>query len=720
MRFLGAVLAPSKRNRVPCDERIMRIFPRLNLFPEASSAVFLLVTILGGASREAFADDEARRDSTTLKEIVVEGRGENLIGIAESASQGKVGREILDHRPLLRTGELLETVPGMIVTQHSGDGKANQYFLRGFNLDHGTDFRTTVDGMPVNMPTHAHGQGYMDLNFVIPELVDHIDYKKGVSYAEEGDFATAGAANMFLADALEKNTLQTSYGEYGFFRELATGSVAAGDGKLLYGLEAGYYNGPWDLKQDANRLNGQLRFVTGDKQRGSSITAMAYRSFWDSTDQIPERAVDAGLISPFGRIDPTNGGRTSRYSISGQYHDLRGDDRVRVSAYAISYQLNLFSNFTYALDYPEQGDQFEQVDRRVVFGGESSLERDSHLFGTSGTNTIGVQLRNDIIPSVALKRTSARETFLTTRDDSVYEGSVGVYAKNETVWTEKLRTTTGLRGDLYEFNVNSSNDANSGNEIAGKVSPKGGIVLGPWADTEFYGNAGLGFHSNDARGTTISVDPSTGEKSDPVNPLVLARGAEVGVRTAAIPDVNSTISLWLLDLSSELVFLGDAGLTEPNRASRRMGIELSNFYKPASWLTIDADYSASRARFREDDPAGDYVPGSINQVFTAGISTELPAGFFAGFRTRYFGPRALIEDNSARSSSTFLSNARAGYAFQNLKFTLDILNVFDSGDHDIDYFYRSRLEGEPADGFDDIHFHPVEPREFRGTLSYTF
>ena len=694
---------------------------KTNNFPLFVGVIGCLTFLPGAITPTVAQTDPAPGDSTRLNEILVEGRTENLVGIAESASEGRVGQEEFRKRPFLRTGEILETVPGLIVTQHSGDGKANQYFLRGFNLDHGTDFRTTVDGMPVNMPTHAHGQGYSDLNFVIPELVSSIDYKKGVYYAEEGDFSAAGAANLHLADSLPQGLAQITYGEYNYARAITAKTVKVGQGNLLYGIEAGYYNGPWELNQNANKYSGMLRYSQGDRANGFNLTFLGYRNTWDSTDQIPQRAVNSGSLSPFANLDPTDGGRTGRYSLSGEWRKENGNSSYRANAYAIAYALNLFSNFTYALDDPKNGDQFEQLDRRGIFGGEFSYRNLAKIFDRDSSTTYGVQLRNDIIPDVALKKTRQRQELSTVRNDSVYEGNVGVYAKNETEWTESLRSNIGIRGDVFDFNVDSNRSENSGETVAAKISPKGGLVIGPYEDTEMYLNGGLGFHSNDARGTTLTVDPSSGAPASPVNPLVLAKGAEVGFRSSAVKNLNSTVSFWMLDLASELLFVGDAGLTEPQRASRRAGIEFSNFYKALSWLTLDADYSVSRARFREDDGSGTQIPGSISQVLTTGATVELPNGFFGGLRLRYFGPRPLVEDNSVRSGSTMLVNSRVGYSvLKNLTLTLDCLNLLDSGDHDIDYFYRSRLPGEPVSGVDDVHFHPVEPREFRGTLTWKF
>lgn len=676
-------------------------------------------TSAADTDRSALAQTEAPQELPPV--IVEEGRIQNLVDVAETASEGQVGKAEFESRPILRTGELLETVPGLIVSQHSGTGKANQYYLRGFNLDHGTDFRTEVDGMPVNMPTHAHGQGYTDLNFIIPELVDHIDYKKGVYYAEQGDFSSAGAADFTLNDTLPEGLAKITVGTDDYVRLMTGDSQKVGVGTLLLGLEMEYYEGPWDLGEDFNKINGMARYTIGDSRESLSITAMAYHGVWNSTDQIPERAVNDGLIDRFGNLDSTDGGRTSRYSLSANWKQKTKDEAHDANAYVIDYGLNLYSNFTYFLDDPKNGDQFEQKDRRVIFGGATGHEYYGKLLGKDTSTKVGVQLRNDIIPTVALLRTKERQLVSTTRDDSVEESTVGVYGKNETRWMEKLRTTVGLRADGYYFHVDSSTEENSGTEWTGKISPKGSLVVGPWYGTELYVSGGLGFHSNDARGTTISVSPTSGEPVGSVTPLVLSKGAEVGARTAFTDNLQSTLSFWVLDLGSELVFSGDAGETEPNRASQRYGIELANYYRPLPWISLDADFAATRARFTEDDPAGDRVPGAVETVISSGITLgSLEQGPFGALRLRYFGPRPLIEDNSVRSDSTTLFNARAGYTYQKLQLAVEALNLLNSHDHDIDYFYPSRLPGEPEEGVSDIHYHPVEPFELRVTATYRF
>ena len=652
----------------------------------------------------------------------VDNPAENLVGIAQSASQGAITARQLDERPLMRDGEVLETVPGLIVTQHSGEGKANQYFLRGFNLDHGTDFATTVASMPVNMPTHAHGQGYSDLNFMIPELVTGVQFSKGPYYADQGDFATAGSSNINYANVLERSIAHVELGGEGYARAIFAASPQVGSGHVVAALELAHNDGPWVHPDDYQKINGVLRYSQGDAVNGFSLTAMGYHGQWNSTDQVADRAITSGLIDRFGAIDPTDGGKTYRYSGTGDWQrsSSNGNASTRVTAYGIGYSLNLFSDFTYFLNDPVHGDQMEQADHRFITGGKVSHRRLTRWGGHSVQNTVGVQVRNDDITNVGLYHTQARVRLETRTQAAVLETTAGVYAQNEIEWAPWLRTTVGLRADASRFRVNALDPANSGTTSASLVSPKGGATLGPWKGTEFYVNAGTGFHSNDARGTTVTRDPD-GNPAEPVTPLVRATGAEVGVRTVAIRHFQSTVSVWMLRLASELVFAGDDGTTVPSRPSARRGVEWANYYSPAKWLVFDGDLSWSRARFTEFDPVGQYVPEAVGTVVSAGATIDGYHRAFGSLRWRYFGPRALIEDNSVQSKATSLVNLQGGYQLtKNVKLALDVFNVLNAADSDIDYFYTSRLPGEPLGGVDDIHTHPTLTRTARINLVVGF
>ena len=647
----------------------------------------------------------------TLDPITVTANRFGLIGAADSASEGTVTREQIASRAWLRPGEVLETVPGLIVTQHSGDGKANQFFLRGFNLDHGTDFATFALGVPVNLPTHAHGQGYTDVNFLIPELISSVRYRKGPYSVQQGDFGSAGSASVDYVRRLESSFGELSLGENGFRRLLAATAPQLGPGNLLVGGEGFTNDGPWDVAEDFRKKNAVVRYATGNESDGFDISLLAYDAKWTATDQVAQRAVTNGLVGRFGSLDPTTGGKTSRYALSAQWAARSDDTVTRANAYVVRYRLNLFSNFTYFLDDPVNGDQFEQADRRTYGGG--GLQRTWSLnWGARPVDlTAGVRVRQDDIGSVGLYHTIARQRLETIRADSVTERSIGVFGEAAIKWTPWLRTVTGLRSDWYHFDVEGEAPENSGTRNDSIVTPKATAVFGPFENTEFYLSYGHGFHSNDARGTTQPVDA--------VNPLVRTRGSEVGVRGAWLPGLQTALALWRLDIASELLFVGDAGTTEASRPSRRQGIELANYWSSGKGLLVDADLAWSRARFRDSDAAGNRIPGAIERTASVGVTYDDKGPYYGGVRVRYLGPRPLIENNAVRSSSSTLFNARLGWRpHQRVELVLDVLNLLDREVNDIEYFYESQPAGLAAE--EDRHFHPAEPRTVRVSVRVNF
>ena len=591
-------------------------------------------------------------------EVVVTGRSNSLLGIVDSASQGEVGQDQIKYRPINRPGEILETVPGMIATQHSGEGKANQYFLRGFNLDHGTDFLTQIDGVPVNQLSHSHGQGWTDTNFLIPELVETLSYKKGNSHAENGDFSSAGSANIRYFKSLPENIVSFTGGSFNYYRGLLAGSQKLGNGNLLYAGETVHNDGPWTVGNGYLKLNGMLRYSQEYSNHGWSITAMATQSDWKATDQIARRAFDQGVVGRFDALDPTDGGNSQRYSLTGEWHH-RGENSVtKLMAYGIYSKLNLFSNFSFFLNDNEKtnpagcaglaglnsgrkfspalfntcGDQFGQPDERWTTGfkGSHTLFHKVGIFDSE--TTFGLQIRNDNINN-ALTKTHAQRVANITREDTVWVTSISPYAENKINWTDWLRTSVGIRFDGYRFNVSDSNiNQNNGNRYDGIASPKFGVVLGPWADTEFYLNGGLGFHSNDARGINTRIDPASGDSVNRADPLARTYGAEIGVRSAWVKGLQSTFTLWWLDVDSELLFVGDEGATVASRPSRRYGLEFANYYSPTHWLTFDADVSFSHSRFRDEVPGeGNYVPNSVETVVSTGATFHHVLGGFFGY-----------------------------------------------------------------------------------------
>ena len=655
--------------------------------------------------------------------VIIQGHYDNAVGTQDAASAGTINRALLDSRPAQRPGELLEFVPGVIVTQHSGDGKANQYFLRGFNLDHGTDFATRLAGMPLNMPSHGHGQGYTDLNFLIPELVGRMDYRKGPYDAMVGDFGAAGSVDIRLLQRVAAPFLQLTLGGNGYRRIVSGASGELAPGTVLLGaVEAMDNDGPWTVPEGLRKRNGLLQLAGGTRTRGWSLLAMAYDAQWTATDQVPERLLrdPASGFDRYDSLDPTTGGRTRRASLSGEWHRDAAAGRTTVSTYAIGYDLDLYSNFTYALERPADGDQFRQRDERTVLGADVDhvFNHDLDLgFGVWPARTaVGFQWRHDRVRN-GLYDSVARAVTSTTREDRIRLDQLGVYATTAVELTTEWRAVLGLRADHLDARVDALTlAANGGRASDSLLSPKLSLVWLPHPKHEFFVNAGRGFHSNDARGMTATTDPKTGDPVDRVSPLVPATGAEIGWRTQALPGLQSSVALWMLRSDSELVYVGDAGATEASAASRRRGIELSNRWIPVPWFLLDADLAFSHGRFAD----GSRIPNAVDRVGSVAATLKDLQGWTASLQWRYLGSGALTEDDSVRSHASSTFNLRLTRALgTRAALTLDVFNLFDREVDDIQYFYASRLPGEAAP-VADRHVHPAEPRSLRVTLQASF
>jgi len=681
--------------------------------------VWITVFLLGPCG--ALAHPPSDEESGALEEVVVEGRRQDLIGEARTASEGVIGQDQLELRPISRAGDVLESIPGLIMTQHSGSGKANQMFLRGFNLDHGTDFATFIDGIPINLRTHGHGQGYTDINFLIPELIQTIDYVKGPYHAELGDFSSAGGAAIRTYRVLPQSQLSAAVGENGYLRGLAAASTEAGPGIFLGALEVTHYDGPWgDINEDADKFNGELRYSGEGDDLDWDVLFRYYDASWNSADQIPQRAVDQGLISPLGSLDLAAGGETQRISGSGEISWMGKYSENRINAYVVGYDLQLWSDFTYLLDDPINGDEFEQFDERTIYGSEWRSDWISGAGYEHLHHRSGVQLRYDDIAEVGLFRTRERERLSTTRLDSVGEFSIGAWYELEWQATERLDAVLGLRADYYHFDVVSDQPVNSGKTHAALVSPKLNLRWSLTPDIELYASAASGFHSNDARGTVISIDPVSGDALEPVDPLVRSRGAEAGLRWNWQQRLNSSLAAWYLKLNSELLYVGDAGVTEASRPTRRYGLELNNYFAVTDEWTLEADFAWTDSRFTDAADEGRHIPGAIETVISTAATVQLPAGFFGSLRLRYFSSYPLIEDDSVRSDGSTMVNLLAGWQFGAWRLQAEVFNLLDSDDHDVDYYYASRLPGEPAEGIEDIHYHIFEPRQFRLQAAWSF
>lgn len=678
----------------------------LRFSPLAAAVVVAFGSTAAAAQQGGAAPDAAAQEAP--EEIVVFGRSLELVGSAEAASEGSVGGADLLVRPMLRVAELLEAVPGMVAVQHSGSGKANQYFLRGFNLDHGTDFTTYVDGVPWNLRSHGHGQGYLDINGLLPETVERIDYRKGPYRADVGDFAMAGASFIRTIDSLDAPFAALESGEGGWFRLAGGGTRELDDGATLTGLiERKHYDGPWELDEglEHTALWGKYRRPTAFGTL--AVTLSGYDGNWHPTEQIPERAIGTAVCADaFCALDPTADGNTERW-IAGVQLD---GDVWSASAYAQYYDWFMQSNPTY--DF-----QINQFDRRWTTGGR--YERIVHESGNVAV-TVGGEFRFDDIGNVGLDEFDAGEFVANLSRNSIQETSLGAFIEASLSPTDRLRFLVGARADVYDFDATAKNPGSfEGQTSDSRTSPKFGVAYSVTDNVEVYGNWGKGFHSNDARGVVNPVDPVAG--------MAPGTGYEAGARFE-LGAVKLTSAYWWLNLDSELIFVGDSNSVEPRGGSRREGYELTAFWQPLDWLGIDAVYTGSRARYT-DNPDGPRIEGSLEHAGQLGLSA-VKDQWEASLRIRHLGEYALVPDNSRRAEAQTTVSIRGAYTLGRATWYAELLNVFDEVGKDIVYWYEAYVDGLDPPGLtsEDIDCDAVncrmsraeEPRTLRVGVKFAF
>ena len=674
---------------------------------------------LSRAQGPASASEASVQVIASVQRVEIDGHYANGVGSSDAASQGVVRGERLTDLPLLRPGEVLETVPGLVVTQHSGDGKANQYFLRGYNLDHGTDFATWVDGLPINLPTSAHGQGYTDLNFLIPELVDRIEYRKGPYFAEDGDFSSAGSARIKLRDRLDAGLLDLAFGSDGYRRVLLAGSsVIASDAgpRVLGALELQHDDGPWTTPEGVRKVNGLLKFAGGNDAHGWSATALHYANHWTATDQVPLALIEDGTLGRYAALEPTDGGNTTRSALAVEWHAQDDVGYTRISAHAQHYKLKLWSDFTYFEDDPVHGDQFEQQEARNVVGGQAVRGWQHALFGNESTTEAGVSVRRDHV-DVGLFDSEARVPLATVSNDRVRETMLGAYVQNTTTWRPWLRTLLGLRDDRVWMDVRSlQGPAGAGQARGNRLSPKLSLILGPWDKTEFFANAGRGFHSNDARGIVRTTGTAAA-----VPALAASKGEELGLRTELFPGLQTSLAAWRLDSDSELVYSADAGTTEAKGASKRRGVELNNHLVLNRWLMVDADLAWTHARYADANANGEHgnrISNAVGRVGLFGLTLHELGPWSAGMITRWIGSTPLSQDGRLATPSSWITNLQVRRALtRRVSLQLDVLNLFDRRFYDIAYEQDYRVAPAAPVVSSGVTVHPGEPREFRVSLN---
>jgi TonB family protein len=605
--------------------------------------------------------------------------------------------------------DILRVTPGLVTVQHSGGGKANQYFLRGFDADHGTDLALSVDGVPINMPSHAHGQGFADTNFIIPEAIERVEVTKGPYFADQSDFATAGAVNLATRDEFEHSSVgfgvmgSPGHGSPGY-RGLLIASPKWDVATATFAAEIGRQNGPFDNpdKWDKYKLFNKLTFKLTPTS-SLSIGEMSYGGNWHGSGQIPARAVDDGLVTRFGSLDPNEGGDTMRHQVYAQYRLRPSEDsEIRALGYVGTYTFNLFSNFTFYLADPQNGDEINQQDRRTFYGAKLSYRIGHRVGSVRFETTIGSDVRSDDIHEM-LWHTLDRVQLSEIRDDNVRETLIGAYVNEVITPVEWARIIVGARADELAFSVDNNlpgspdpQNPHSGADGANQISPKASAVVSPLrredAQLDFYLNWGNGFHSNDVRGVFTPV---------PVTPLTRAIGEEIGARTRLLDRIDFAATGWLLDLDNETVWNGDDGTTAVAGATRRYGAELEGRYEIFPWLTVDGAVTFTHSAFTANHGNGNSLALAPKQTWSGGLSARHslgPGTARAGLRFYGIGDRPASDDNVIVASGFTQLDLHAGYRMRRWDVALDIENLLDGDYRSAQFDTVTRLRTDPAVG----------------------
>ena len=714
-------------------------FPPLPIF--AGCLVLAVPACPRLARAEAATASAAASDSLT--EVTVTASRLDLLGTATTASQGSVTEQELELRPAYRVGQLLESVPGLVVTVHSGEGKANQYLARGFNLDHGTDIANFVDDMPVNRPTNTHGQGYSDLNFIMPELANGLDYTKGPYYAPVGDFGSVASTHLKLADDIPTQ-VSLAAGTLGVYNVFAGGTEHLSDtDRIIGGAYYGHVDGPFTHPDDFEKLAGVLRFSHGTDADGYSATVMGYHGQGNMTTDQPLRAIQEGLISRYGTLDPSDGNSSERHSLSVHFATTGDAWKFRSSAYYIESRMILWNDFTHFLEDPSNGDQEQQTETRTATGGQAAAVFSQMFGGIQNDTEAGVQLRDDSayvnrlhtryrVPldycSVAQPTGSAIQVAApggVCNADQVHLLDLGPYVDVASHWLAWLRTVLGVREEYYRASDHSMTTGFQGETSETLLQPKGSIILGPFAKTEFYFSAGRGFHSDDVRGVfgTVPVEgvPGAAGKTPLLAPT---QGLEFGIRSDVIPKLSTQLALFQQDFNSELAYDADVGQDAASAPSRRRGVEFSGEYRPLPWIEFNTDLALSHARYSGDLTAfgldGPWIANAPKFIGSFGVLVNNLGPWFGGLQWRKLGPYPINDGDEFPVDSGYSEfNLDVGYKFSGkLKVQLSLYNLFNTHANSSAYYYTSRLQGEPAPGIDGIQVHPLEP--FSGVLKLTF
>jgi hypothetical protein len=707
--------------------------------------------------------------SSVVSTVVVTASRVNLLGQAQTASQGSVTQKEVELRPIYRPGQLLETTPGLVVTAHSGEGKANQYLVRGFNLDHGTDIANFIDDMPINRPSNAHGQGYSDVNFFMPEVAAGLDFTKGPYYASVGDFGSVASTHVKLANEIP-DQIAVSGGTLGMYNVFAGGTHRfSADDRLLGAVYYGHLDGPWDHPDNFRKYTGILRYSHGVAADGWNVTAMYFKGDGNFTTDQPLRAVDQGLISRWGTLDPTDGNTSERYSLSAHWAGYTENWKFASSGYFIHSRMTLWNNFTHFLDDPVNGDQEQQDETRDTFGGQATASwAQEYGHGITNETVFGLQARNDEL-YVDKRHTRQRRvlnycsqlgdsslgpgpeapapaTLLQLQSDPRYGYmsapigacnadrasmlDLGPYVETTTRWTPWLRTVIGLREEYYRASDHSFISGFQGSASQTLFQPKGSLVIGPFHQTEFYVSAGRGFHSDDVRGVFGTVPLEGVPAAAGKTPLMAAAtGEEVGVRTNIVPKMQVQVAVFREEFKSELRYNADSGADGANAPSLRQGVELSAQYRPLRWLELNTDlafshprYTGSTAELAAFGLGGPFIADAPNFIGSFGVLVDNFGPWFGGLQWRDLGAYPINDGEKHPTDPGYSEfNVDLGYRINDhLKLQATAFNLFDTRANAAAFYYAARLPGEPVDGINDYQTHPLEPLSGNIKVTWTF
>ncbi len=641
---------------------------------------------------------------------------EEVVIHSKLSAMNVISKIDLQTKPVNSSQEILRKVPGLFIGQHAGGGKAEQIFLRGFDIDHGTDIALSVDGMPVNMVSHAHGQGYADLHFVIPETIEKIDFGKGTYYANKGDFATAGYVSFQTKEKIMGNSLTLEAGQFNTLRTVGIFNLLENQKKQSAYLATEYVltDGPFDSPQNFKRVNLFGKYTNNLSENSKfSVMASRFSSKWDASGQIPQRLVDNGTISRFGAVDDTEGGNTSRTNFNLVLTKNISDNTfLKTNAFYSNYQFELYSNFTFFLEDPINGDQIKQKENRDIYGLNAELNKRLKIATTDALLQVGFGFRADETKNTELSHTLNRsETLENIKLGDIDQTNVFSYLNAEFDFG-KLKINPAIRMDYFKFNYQDKLAVNYKTQSEDKVkfSPKLNFIFSQNNDLQFYLKSGLGFHSNDTR----VVVEQTGKKILPT-----AFGSDLGTIFKPFPRLVVNSTLWYLDLEQEFVYVGDAGVVEPSGRSKRMGIDLGLRYQMTDYLFFDADANYTYARSTDEPKGQDYIPLAPDFTVTGGFSVTDYKGFSGGFHYRYLKTRPANEDNSIVAKGYMVSDINMNYKYENFVFGISAENIFNTKWNETQFATESRLQNE-TESVEEIHFTPGTPFFIKGKITYTF